>query len=53
MIKYSRRTDLTEEQRSHGEPFSFGALINQMIGFYMMFYIILLAASYGASQIIF
>ena len=53
MIQYSRRTDLTEEQRSHGEPFSYGDLVNQMIGFYLVFYIILVAASYGASQIVF
>ena len=49
MIKHSKRTDLTEEQRSHGEPFTFGALFKQLIGFYLIFYVILLAATYGAS----
>ena len=28
MIKHHKRTDLTDEQRSHGEPFSYGTLVN-------------------------
>jgi hypothetical protein len=43
-FKNAMRTDLTEEQRSHGEPMNYIALIQQTAAYYMLFYVIYVAA---------
>jgi large-conductance mechanosensitive channel len=50
-IKNSQRIDLTEEERSHGENLEYGALIQQVLGFYIMFSIIYIGATYGDNDI--
>lgn len=50
-IKHSQRIDITEEERSHGEKLEYGALIQQVLGFYIMFAIIYIAATYGDNDI--
>lgn len=43
-IKNSLRTDLTQEQRSHGEPMNYLALLQQTVAYYIFFYVVYIAA---------
>jgi large-conductance mechanosensitive channel len=50
-IRHSQNTAITAEDRSHGEKLEYGALIQQVLGFYIMFTIIYIAATYGDNDI--
>lgn len=43
-VKHSLRQDLTEEERSHGEPMNFMKLAQQILGFYLLFLVIYLSS---------
>lgn len=46
------RDDLTPEQREHGEPMNYYRLVQQLVGYYLMFYVLYLSATISGPELL-
>lgn len=49
-IRHSKKTDVSEEQRSHAEPMHYGRLAQQTVAFYILYFALFFAAKADGSH---